>query len=170
MNSLPARRRGSGAGMVSTFQNSGMVLSIGVFFTLIITGLAASLPAEVFGGLVQQGVPAAVAGPISHLPPTATVFSALLGYNPMQSLLGPALGHLPAAKAAFLTGKSFFPNLISAAFSKGLDRAFYFAMAASLIAALASALRGGKYHHVEAATRTAEVGDSEMALKAEPKV
>ena len=168
MNSLPPGRRGSGAGMVSTFQNSGMVLSIGVFFTLIITGLAASLPGEVFGGLVQQGVPAAVAGPISHLPPTATLFSALLGYNPMQSLLGPTLGHLPAARAAFLTGKSFFPNLISAAFSKGLDRAFYFAMAASLIAALASALRGGKYHHVEDSTKTADDGEPAMAASSEP--
>lgn len=149
MNSLPAGRRGAGAGMVATFQNSAMVLSIGVFFTLIITGLAANLPGAVLSGLTHEGVPAAVAGPISKLPPTATLFSAFLGYNPMQTLLGPSLGHLPAAKAAYLTGKSFFPNLISSSFSKGLDQAFYFAMVASLIAGIASALRGGKYHHNE---------------------
>ncbi len=149
MNSLPPGQRGAGAGMVATFQNSSMVLSIGVFFTLIITGLATNLPSILFGGLVAQGVPATVAGSISHLPPTATLFSAFLGYNPMQTLLGPTLVHLPAAKAALLTGKSFFPHLISSAFGKGLDQAFYFAFAASIIAAVASALRGGKYHHVE---------------------
>jgi MFS family permease len=149
MNSLPPNRRGSGAGMVSTFQNSSMVLSIGIFFTLIITGLSASLPGAMFSGLTQQGVPAAAASQISHLPPTATLFSAFLGYNPMQALLGPVLGHLSAARAHYLTGKAFFPHLISGAFSKGLDEAFYFAFAVSIVAAIASALRGGKYHHQE---------------------
>lgn len=170
MNSLPSNRRGAGAGMVATFQNSAMVLSIGVFFTLIITGLAANLPGAVFGGLVHQGVPAPVADQISKLPPTATLFSAFLGYNPMRTLLGPALGHLPAAKAAYLTGKSFFPHLISTAFSKGLDQAFYFALFASLVASVASALRGGKYHHEEARDTIEETGASELtiALDAEP--
>ncbi|TAN27008.1 MAG: MFS transporter [Actinomycetota bacterium] len=160
MNSLPPTQRGAGAGMVATFQNSAMVLSIGVFFTLIITGLASSLPSAVFGGLVQQGVPAGVAGTISHLPPTATLFSAFLGYNPMKTLLGPALGHLPAARAAYLTGKSFFPHLIASAFSKGLDQAFYFAFAASVIAGIASALRGGKYHHAEVPAVEVELGEA----------
>lgn len=147
MNSLPPNQRGAGAGMVATFQNSAMVLSIGVFFTLIITGLAANLPGVLFSGLTHQGVPSAAAHTISHLPPTATLFSAFLGYNPMQQLLGPALAHLPAAKAAYLTGRSFFPKLISSAFAKGLDQAFYFAFAATVIAGIASALRGGKYHY-----------------------
>jgi len=160
MNSLPPDQRGAGAGMVATFQNSAMVLSIGVFFTLIITGLATNLPIALFGGLVHEGVPTAVAGPISHLPPTATLFSAFLGYNPMKTLLGPALGHLPAAKAALLTGKSFFPHLIASAFSKGLDQAFYFAFAASVIAAIASALRGGKYHHREAGDEEIDLNDA----------
>ena len=170
MNSLPPGRRGAGAGMVATFQNSAMVLSIGVFFTLIITGLATNLPAAVFGGLVHQGVPASVAEPISKLPPTATLFSAFLGYNPMKTLLGPALGHLPAAKVAYLTGKSFFPNLISSAFSKGLDQAFYFALGASLIAGIASVLRGGKYHHVEAQDTVPEVRETKMSVAVEPNV
>ncbi len=147
MNSLPPDQRGAGAGMVSTFQNSAMVLSIGVFFTLIITGLSASLPGAFFAGLTRQGVPAASASVISHLPPTATLFSALLGYNPVKSLLGPTLVHLPAAKAAYLTGREFFPKLIASSFRKGLDEAFYFAFIATVIAAVASALRGGKYHH-----------------------
>ncbi|MDA8270434.1 MAG: MFS transporter [Actinomycetota bacterium] len=147
MNSLPPDQRGSGAGMVSTFQNSAMVLSIGVFFTLIITGLSASLPGALYAGLTSQGVPAASANVVSHLPPTATLFSALLGYNPMKSLLGPALAHLSAAKAGYLTGREFFPQLIASSFRKGLDAAFYFAFIATVVAAIASALRGGKYHH-----------------------
>lgn len=147
MNSLPPGQRGAGAGMVATFQNSAMVLSIGVFFTLIITGLATHLPKEMFAGLTAEGVPTSVAHTISHLPPTATVFSAFLGFNPVKGLLGSTLSTLPAAKAAYLTGRQFFPHLIARAFGNGLDEAFYFALAMSLIAALASALRGGKYHY-----------------------
>lgn len=147
MNSLPPTQRGAGAGMVATFQNSAMVLSIGIFFTLVITGLAGTLPSALYLGLLHQGVPSRAAAAVSHLPPTATLFSAFLGYNPVKQLLGPSLAHLPAAKAAYLSGRSFFPKLIASSFSKGLDHAFYFALAASLVAGVASALRGGKYHY-----------------------
>jgi MFS family permease len=149
MNSLPPNQRGAGAGMVATFQNSAMVLSIGIFFTLIITGLAARLPGEMFAGLVHQGVPADRASAISHLPPTATVFAAFLGYNPIKNLLGRSLSRLPAARASYLTGRSFFPHLISHAFGNGLHEAFVFAMIACMVAAVASWLRGGKYHYRE---------------------
>jgi MFS family permease len=144
MNSLPADQRGQGSGMSTTAQNSAMVLSIGIFFTLIITGLAAHLPATLARGLTAQGVPAAAAAKIAALPPTATVFGAFLGYNPVASLLGPTgvLAHLPHARAAYLTGRSFFPDLISGPFSNGLHEAFDFAIAAMLIAAAASWLRG----------------------------
>jgi len=144
MNSIPADQRGQGSGMSTTTQNSAMVLSIGIFFTLIITGLAAHLPATLDKGLTAQGVPAAAAAKIAHLPPTATVFGAFLGYNPIASLLGPSgvLARLPHAQAAYLTGRGFFPNLISAPFSSGLHEAFDFAIAACVIAAAASWLRG----------------------------
>jgi MFS family permease len=144
MNSLPADQRGQGSGMSTTAQNSAMVLSIGIFFTLIITGLAARLPSTLFRGLTAQGVPAAAAARIAHLPPTSTVFGAFLGYNPVASLLGPTgiLARLPHARAAYLTGRSFFPSLISAPFSSGLHEAFDFAIVAMLIAAAASWLRG----------------------------
>jgi MFS family permease len=147
MNSLPASRRGVGAGMSATFQNSAMVLSIGIFFTLIILGLSSSLPASLLHGLTAQGVPVAAATTVSHLPPTAVMFAALLGYNPIQMLLGGVLAKLPASHAAYLTGHSFFPSLISAPFHSGLDIAFDFAIAACLVAALASLLRGKKYVH-----------------------
>ena len=124
-----------------------MVLSIGIFFTLIILGLAGSLPATLTHGLVAQGVPRADAARVAALPPVSIMFAALLGYNPVQTLLGHVVSRLPASHAAYLTGHTFFPSLISAPFEHGLAIAFYFAIAACLIAALASLLRGGKYVH-----------------------
>ena len=158
MNSLPPERRGVGAGMTATFQNSSMVLSIGIFFSLIILGLSASLPAHLFAGLTAQGVPAAAATQVSHLPPTAVMFAALLGYNPIQMLLGPLLTKLPASHAAYLTGHSFFPSLIAGPFQHGLDIAFDFAIVACLVAAVASLLRGKRYvHDVDAAPGPSQV-------------
>ena len=142
MNSLPARARGAGAGMNATFQNSGMVLSIGLFFTLMIAGLASSLPSALSTGLVQNGVPVADATRIAELPPVAVLFAAFLGYNPIQQLLGPVLATLPAAQAGYLTGRSFFPQLITQPFSDGLTAAFWFAIAACLVAAAASWFTG----------------------------
>jgi MFS family permease len=151
MNSLPAGQRGAGAGMLATFMNSASVLSIGVFFTLMIVGLASGLPTALHDGLVAHGVPAADATRISHLPPVATLFASFLGYNPVQTLLGPHVLHgLPAADAHALTGRSFFPQLISSPFHSALVYAFVFAIVACLVAAFASLLRGGKYVHDEA--------------------
>ena len=147
MNSLPPERRGVGAGMSATFQNSATVLSIGIFFSLIILGLSGSLPAHLYAGLTSQGVPAPAAHQLAGLPPTAVMFAALLGYNPIQMLLGSSLSKLPASHVAYLTGHSFFPSLISGPFSAGLQIAFDFAIAACVIAALASLLRGKKYVH-----------------------
>ncbi|GAA4857644.1 MFS transporter [Saccharopolyspora rosea] len=148
MNSLPPHRRGVGAGMTTTFQNASMVLSIGVFFSLMITGLARSLPQAMAGGLLAQGVPVDAATRVAGLPPVAVLFASLLGYNPIESLVGPGvLAHLPPDHAAYLTGRSFFPSLVSGPFSQGLAVAFGFAVAACLVAAVASWLRGGKYVH-----------------------
>jgi MFS family permease len=150
MNSLPPAQRGVGGGMHATFQNSASVLSIGVFFSLMIIGLASSLPSTLHNGLVAHGVPNAAATHVSHLPPVATLFAAFLGYNPMQNLLGAhTLDALSPAQARVLTGHSFFPQLISSPFHTALIYAFVFAAAACLIAAFASLLRGGKYHWSE---------------------
>jgi MFS family permease len=130
MNSVPADRRGAAGGMIATFQNSAFVLSIGIFFTLM------------YSGLTAQGVPAATAAPISHLPPIGVLFASFLGYNPIQQLLGPLLHQLPPAHAAYVTGRQFFPHLITAPFHSGLGVAFGFAIAANVIAAIASALTG----------------------------
>jgi MFS family permease len=150
MNSLPPDQRGAGAGMSATFQNSAMVLSIGIFFSLMIVGLSSSLPASLHDGLVAHGVGEADASRVAALPPVATLFAAFLGYNPMQQLLGQhTLASLPPGQAATLTGHGYFPSLISGPFSDALTVAFTFALVACLVAAVASALRGGMYRHEE---------------------
>jgi MFS family permease len=167
MNSLPANRRGAGAGMATTFQNSALVLSIGIFFSLMILGLASTLPVTLDHGLVAQGVPKADAARVSHLPPVGLLFASFLGYNPMQQLLGPVLPHLSHAQATYLTGRTYFPQLMSRPFSDGLHEAFDFAIAACLIAAAASWLRGGKYVHgveEEAAVPAVASVEGEMIL------
>jgi hypothetical protein len=144
MNSLPAGDRGAGGGMNQTFQNSAQVLSIGIFFTLMIVGLAATLPDAMLSGLTAHGVSHADAERLAHLPPVSILFAAFLGYNPIQHLLGPgALHALSAHDQAALTGSSFFPHLISAPFRDGLHAAFTFAIVACLVAAAASLMRGG---------------------------
>src|SRR5215469_11778457 len=167
MNSLPPEQRGVGGGMSATFQNSAMVLSIGIFFTLIILGLASSLPPALSHGLIAQGVPRADAARIAALPPVSIMFAALLGYNPVQALLGSAISRLPASHAAYLTGHTFFPSLISAPFEHGLAIAFDFAIAACLIAGVASLLRGGKYvHEVHGAAEPAATAPGEVTRDA----
>ncbi|GAA1229065.1 MFS transporter [Pseudonocardia alaniniphila] len=144
MNSLPASSRGAGAGMTATFQNSATVLSIGLFFGLMIAGLSQHLPAVLEQGLLQHGVPAADASRVAALPPVAVLFAAFLGYNPVQQLLGDVLPTLPSDQASFLTGRSFFPELISGPFQDGLTVAFWFAIAASVLAAVASWFIGAR--------------------------
>ena len=150
MNSVPARQRGAASGMRATFQNAGFVLSIGLFFSLMIAGLAARLPATLYTGLTANGVPPDTAERIAHLPPVGSLFAAFLGYNPIRTVLGPAaLAHLSPAQAANLTGTSFFPGLIAEPFRHGLAIVFLAALVMSLVAAGASWLRGGRYVHEE---------------------
>jgi MFS family permease len=150
MNAVPARQRGAASGMRATFQNAGFVLSIGLFFSLMIAGLAARLPTTLYAGLTANGVPPAAAERVANLPPVGSLFAAFLGYNPIRTLLGPAtLEHLSPAQAANLTGTSFFPRLIAEPFKHGLAIVFLAALAMSLVAAAASWLRGGRYVHEE---------------------
>jgi MFS family permease len=149
MSSVPARQRGAASGMRSTFQNSGTALSIGIFFSLIVAGLAGTLSSTLTHGLQQQGVSASVAHQVGTLPPVASLFAAILGVNPIQHLLAPtgALSSLPAANQQTLTGRTFFPHLISQPFHDGLVVVFAVAAGLALIGAVASLLRGGRYVH-----------------------
>jgi MFS family permease len=143
MNSLPAKDRGAGAGMQSSFQNAASVLSVGIFFTLIIAGLSHSLPETLYSGLTAHGVSSADADRIANLPPVSTVFSAFLGFNPIEQLVGSGVLHnLPASDQSALVGREFFPGLISAPFRSGLRVAMNFGIVMSLIAAAASWSRG----------------------------
>jgi hypothetical protein len=157
MSSVPAGQRGSASGMRSTFQNSGMSLSIGIFFSLMIAGVARALPHTLTSGLRAQGVPLSVATQVGHLPPVSTLFSALLGFNPVQNLLAPygVLGKLPAHNVAVLTGRQFFPALISAPFHQGLVIVFTAAAIMSVLGALVSLLRGKQFYYDDAAAAPA---------------
>jgi MFS family permease len=158
MNAVPARQRGAASGMRATFMNSGMVLSIGLFFSLMIAGLASSLPATMESGLTASGVPPATAAQLAHLPPVGSLFAAFLGYNPMHTLLGDkVLAALPPDKAAYVTGTTFFPKLISSPFKHGLAIAFSASLLMCLVAAAASWLRGSRYVHTDDAVMAAEV-------------
>ena len=147
MGSVPARQRGAASGMRSTFQNSGTALSIGVFFSLMIAGLASTLPKTLTSGLQSQGVAHSLAQQIGSLPPVSSLFAAVLGVNPVEHLLASAhsLSSLPAAHQRVLTGREFFPDLISAPFHHGLTVVFAVAAGLSVLAAFASLLRGGRY-------------------------
>jgi MFS family permease len=144
MGSVPARDRGAASGMRSTFQNSGTAVSIGVVFTLMIAGLSRTLPTTLTSGLVKLGVPGGVAHQIGSLPPVSSLFASVLGVNPIQHLLAPSgvLAKLPAASQATLTGRAFFPALLSGPFHDGLIVVFSVSAALSVLAGLASLLRG----------------------------
>jgi MFS family permease len=165
MGAVPASQRGAAAGMRGTFFNSGSALSIGVFFSLMIIGLAQTLPTTLTNGLLAQGVPAQVATQIGNLPPVGSLFAAFLGFNPLAQLLGPSgvLHSLPAANASTLTGKEFFPNLISQPFHHGLVVVFVAAAAMTAIGAIASYFDGSpsrRSRRAAAAAATPELEDT----------
>ena len=126
-------------------------LSIGLFFSLMIAGLAATLPNTLRAGLLAHHVPGPVAASIANAPPVGSLFAAFLGYNPIQTMLGPAgvLDRLSPADATTLTGHEFFPNLISGPFHDGLVVVFLVAAVMSFIGALASLSRGKRFVHDE---------------------
>jgi MFS family permease len=146
MGSVPASDRGAASGMRSTFQNSGTAVSIGVVFTLMIAGLSSSLPSTLSSGLTKLGVPGGVAHQVASLPPVSSLFASVLGVNPIQHLLSPTgvLAKLPATNQAILTGREFFPSLLQGPFHNGLIIVFATSAALSVLAGLASLLRGGR--------------------------
>jgi len=173
MNSVPPNQRGAASGMLATFMNSGFVLSIGIFFSLMIAGLASTLPTTLTRGLAAQGVPHAIAHQIGSLPPVGSLFAAFLGYNPVHTLLAPTgvLAHLPAHSAHVLTGRQFFPQLISGPFHHGLVIVFSMAMAVLVVAAILALRHGGQELVKERAaenaraTRAAAEAEAENAMQ-----
>jgi len=165
MNSLPPDQRGAGAGMNATFANSAGVLSIGIFFTIVTLGLASSLPTHLYHGLVAEGVPHRTALGVANLPPIGSLFAAFLGFNPIKTLVPThVLAGLGHAQSAYLTGRSFFPKLISPAFANGLHLAFYFGAGATFVAAGFSWFRGGNFVHAEHMSLGEEIGVGYMEM------
>ena len=153
MNAVPPQHRGAASGMRATLQNTGQTVSLAIFFTVIITGLSNSLPTALSNAMTSAGVPQ-LAGAFSSISPTSALFSAFLGYNPVQSILSvpqlsSVVAQIPASTLAYLEGQTFFPNAIAPAFISALDLAFYIGAALSLAAAVASFLRGEVYIHDE---------------------
>ncbi len=143
MNSVPPENRGASSGMRATFQNAANTLSISMIFTVVTVGLAAHLPNALFQGLTHAGIPTLAARQVANLPPTGALFAAFLGYNPMATLLPSQITKaLPVDRQTFILGKEYFPNLISDPFKSGLAVAFSISAALSVIAALASLMRG----------------------------
>ncbi len=168
MNAVPANRRGVASGMRATFQNAGMTLSIGLFFTIMVVGLSGTLPVALSHGLVSEGLSRGAAAEVASLPPVSVLFAAFLGYNPMSTLLGPALKTLSPAHRAVVTGDRFFSGIISTPFHHGLTVVFSFALAMCAVAALASWLRGAKAPEPVVAG-LAQVGASPRRLGASPR-
>ncbi len=146
MNAVPPEHRGVSSGMRATFQNAANTLSITLIFTMVILGLASSLPSTLYSGLTQAGIPAAAAKIVANLPPTGALFAAFLGYNPLGTLLPPqVLQALPAQTRSLVLGTEFFPRLIAGPFESGLHVAFAISAVLSVFAALASLMRGKRY-------------------------
>jgi MFS family permease len=145
MNTVPAEHRGASSGMRATLQNTGSALSMTLYFSILIIGLTQHLPGTMYQGLVHAGVPEAVALNVANLPPTGALFAAFLGYNPMAQLLPASVLHqLPQASQQLILGKVFFPQLIAPAVMSSLRVAFYISAVLSIIAAVASFMRGKK--------------------------
>lgn len=150
MNSVPPNQRGVSSGMRATFQNTGMALSMTLYFAILIIGLAQSLPPVLSQGLVQAGVPAVAAQQIASMPPTSALFAAFLGYNPMGTLIPQSvLSGLSETARATLLGNQFFPNTIAPAVMDSLRIAFYISAALSAVAAVLSYQCGKRYVHGE---------------------
>ncbi|MCL1840418.1 MAG: MFS transporter [Propionibacteriaceae bacterium] len=150
MNSVPNADRGASSGMRSTFQNAGMSLSMGLYFTILIIGMSHHLPSVLQGGLLNAGVPAVQADQIAHMSPTAALFAAFLGYNPMKTLIPDnVMSALPQATQHTLLSNSFFPDAIAPAVMSSLHIAFWISVGLSVIAAVVSFMRGGRYVYSE---------------------
>jgi EmrB/QacA subfamily drug resistance transporter len=150
MNAVPPDQRGASSGMRSTFQNTGTALSMALYFTIMIMGLSRHLPEVLGRALIGAGVPTDVAQQVAGMPPTSALFAAFLGYNPMESLMpASAMSALPQATQQTLTGTTFFPEAIAPAVMSSLHLAFYVSAGLSLVAAVISFFRGGRYVYGE---------------------
>ncbi|MCY0877664.1 MAG: MFS transporter [Firmicutes bacterium] len=155
MSAVPPRYRGAASGMRATFMNAGMMLSMGIFFTMVISSLTTGLPKTITSGLRHFALPPVLIAHLAHLPPLDVLFAALLGYNPLKILLSQSaagrllLARMPKSQVATLTSPRFFPHLISHPFMDALRVVFIFAAAMTLLSAILSVFRGERFIYEE---------------------
>jgi MFS family permease len=159
MNSVPPENRGVASGMLATLQNTGQQVSLAIFFTIVILGLASGLGNSVNTalGAAHVGTPdTGILGGIVASNPTGALFGAFLGENPMGLLLQgaaavPGWTPLSTSVTQGLLAPHFFASAIAPAFSHALAEAFLFAGVVTLLGAVVSALRGERYVYGEGA-------------------
>jgi len=149
MNSLPPEARGAGSGMRTTFNNIAQTISMAIFFSIAITIFSDNLPSSLYHIALSLGVPAVMAEQLSKLPPSGALFAAFLGINPVNSLPPSMLSLIPPNALSAITSLKFFPSAIAPSFIKGLRDSLYIAITLTLIGAVLSAFRGGRYVHEE---------------------
>ncbi|MGA2676515.1 MAG: MFS transporter [Methanobacterium sp.] len=164
MNSVPPEDRGVASGMMYTIMNTSFTASMAIFFTIVIIGITQRFPEAMTTSLANIGA-SQLAPILSNLPPTAALFSAFLGSNPVNAVLSalpaPLVAMIPHSTFNTLTGTTWFPDTLANAFLPSLKTSFYIGALLSAIAALLSALRGAKYVHGDEILKT----DSSNGLK-----
>jgi MFS family permease len=170
MNSVPPQDRGVASGMMSTLMNSAATLSMAVFFTIVIVGIQGAFPEAIhssFASFGSQVTPTMqeLADQLASMSPTNALFSAFLGYNPMDSILSSMdsgiVSAIPQEIATTLTGNYWFPQTLQEAFMPALRLSFIIGAILSGIAAVLSAMRGQKYVY-EAPISTGDVSKGEV--------
>jgi len=164
MSSVPADQRGAASGMRAMVLNAGMTASTAIFFTIVIASLSQNLGPALLAGAGQAGLPPDLAERIAALPPGAAVFAAMLGYDPVSHLIPASLlASLPPGVAARVTDPHFFASLLAQPFVTGIRVALVACVAMSVLAGVASALRGPDRRRMEVDARA-----SDIAVAVEP--
>ena len=169
MNSVPAQDRGVASGMMTTVMNTAFTASMAMFFTILIVGITQRFPEAMTASLVSIGA-VKLAPVMSNIPPTGALFSAFLGYNPVESILAnlpsSVVASIPAATKTTITGTTWFPSAFATAFMPALKLSFYIGAAFCAVAAVLSWLRGGTYiHGMEDLEEVEELKDSKKVGK-----
>jgi MFS family permease len=157
MNSVPPQDRGVASGMMFTIMNTAFTASMAIFFTIVIVGITQRFPEAMTTSLASIGA-VKLAPILSSIPPTGALFSAFLGYNPVNAILAalpaPLVALIPHSTLNTLTGTTWFPSTLANAFLPSLRTSFYIGAIFCIIAAILSALRGEKYIHEHEVLKT----------------
>ena len=157
MNSVPPERRGVASGMRSVMTSMANTVSIALYFSILLSGFESGLPHALYTSLMAAGFPQQVAEEVARMPPTAALFAAFLGYNPMKVVLeslgsyGAALARADPSGVSEVLSNTWFPRVIAPPFMEGFRLTLAVSAGLVVAAAVASALRGRHAVHERAA-------------------